>query len=747
MLLGILAFGREYIDPRLTGGPQGRQDFSLNLGYLGAFRSELFDSHTLLGWNSTGLHGLPLFGHPHSQLLFPPISIPLVLFEPPWGARLVYVASMLVLGSGMYALARMLSARPLVAAWAGLLLVLSGTLTGQIFAGHVERILAMPFIPWILVCTLLAGRAATVGGTVRWAAAAGALHGCAFLAGSLYVPFYLLFVTPVALTLSILCNRSAHWRSALPIALLAWPAVLALVTSGKLLAAVDLLKGASRTPDPYRGSQDAFWGIAHLIYPFATYGPTLPWDQRAELLYAGQSPGPSPWPWWEYNQYIGIVPVLFAMVAIATVIAGVITQHRQIDARLTPFLVAIAGAGLLALSWIALRQFGTPPLPYRVAIVSVQLIATIAVVVLLVRGRGHHPSARPADVVLIVSVCAIALAWLAVGHRYSPVHWLYEALPAIRQFQVPSRALIFLAMGVLALAAIGIESLLRSKLIANGRWRTALWSLLALSLVDVYLITNWVPKVNQPEVQASFSRLIAQLEQRDPGPFVINRGAFGTQGDRALMEELGNNAVRVNNYLTPLRPLADDQPRRIPPEKWARYAIERKAAPRPRQGAEPLSGSWEPLLEDEQVVVWVNGEADGDAYLLDGQELIPVRLTDRRPGRFDLTIIAPQGAMLILPANNFPGWGVEIDSEVARPVADYDGWVAINTVGGEHRYVVSYRTPMLPAIVTLAAAPWLLGLVLAIRWVRGSRSNLDIRARARPLGRALPVGGPRVRAP
>ena len=125
MALAVLAFGRHYWSPFASGIPLGI-DLGDDLSFLGTLRSELLGSGRLLTWWSVAHDGIPLLGHPNTQVFYAPLVLPSLAFGSTVGARAVYVFSLLLAAGGMYALVRVLGPRPAVAAWAGLVFVMGG---------------------------------------------------------------------------------------------------------------------------------------------------------------------------------------------------------------------------------------------------------------------------------------------------------------------------------------------------------------------------------------------------------------------------------------------------------------------------------------------------------------------------------------------------------------------------------------------------------------------------------------------
>lgn len=127
-------------------------------------------------------------------------------------------------------------------------------------------------------------------------------------------------------------------------------------------------------------------------------------------------------------------------------------------------------------------------------------------------------------------------------------------------------------------------------------------------------------------------------------------------------------------------------------------------------------------MQDGEVAVVVNNEAQGDAWLVNAGAVTPLSLEEWRPGEFVLRANAPAGALLVVPANAFDDWRVSVDGGPSQPASEFDGYVAALAEPGEHTYRFFYAAPMLPAILTFGTLPWaLIGILVVCGIVIGWR--------------------------
>lgn len=703
---GILVFARQYLNPSISGPPHGA-DLGNDLAYLGIFRTELLDSGRLVTWWSVSKDGLPLLGHPLSQVFYAPVILPALAFGTEIGIRITYVFSLLLAGSGMYMLARMLGPRPIIAAWAGFIFAAGGGIGARIHAGHVEKVLAMPLIPLVLAGALMTGRAETNRKTVFWGVLTGLITGLTFLAGGSYVLLYLVVSVPlVLLVVKVGQGLQDSWRS-LSLCLSAWAVGLLISTAGKLIASAAILPDSIRPIHPYFGAQDAYWAVVHLAVPFFRYTT-------------------HPWGWWEYSNFIGLVPL---------------------------------GLGALAISAMVISALRWSPLSGVV-------------------------STAPREITALAAVVLLAALWLANGFWYSPVHWAYEILPRLESFRVPSRALMVAGPASLALAAVALESSLnirgRARLdqwvvpaaialvvaglagvwSVNVSWISTInrvynaapgleslqssatgyiiavlamtlfilvlaaivvrWSasgssrpglviaaavsvLAVVSLADVAHATKDLPKAGDLPAVAPVLRVLDKIQEQDQGPFLIDLGRFGFNDTSAVRLALAERGVPVAKSVSPpLIPKFGEEHQLIGDAQRIRYFIGTD------EHVPVTEGTWRTFIEGDGIVSWINDDAVGDSWLVNGSSIAPLDVQFHSPGRFSVEADGPTGSVLVVPANAFDGWKVSIDGEQEISAINFDGYASVQTSPGRHTYEFTYRAPILPLIVVLSILPWLL---------------------------------------
>lgn len=695
----VLWFAYPYLNPAVRGIPVGL-DLGDDLSYLGTLRSELLEEGRLLTWWSVAYDGIPLLGHPLTQVFYPPLILPTLALGTAGGVRVAYVASLLLAAVGMYALARLLGPRPAVAAWAGLCYAMSGGLSARIHAGHLEKVLAMPFIPLVIGSALLIGRATSLWGVSLWAVVTGLLHGATFLAGESFLPIFLAVGVLIILATTAMVGDGVRPRDRLLLGLSGWVAGFVIATGGKLIASLPVLAETLRSVNPYAGSQHSYWAVVHLAFPF--------------FRYVGLPRGG-----WEYTQYIGAIPVLLAALAIVAVFVPLRRYRHRLNLGFRPAeVVALVGLFVLAALWIANAFWYSPIHWLYVAVPGLQdfrvpnralMLAAPAVLALGALGLEvvlRSDLFRRRAAIALLGVVTLGAVWAMNWSWFSPWDWLFGPLPGVEEPPAAARVLLLAVLATAALSGLGLLAF---------RWSPRYQPLLVpivvsvvavVALADLYHASRPTLKVGEAPVAPELRRVIQALQHREAGPFLVGLSRFGQYQDKSVRLEFADRGIAVARGVSPLEPQHERRHALIGDEYRIRYWV----APISQGPGRP--GAWERLMEDGNVAVFVNAQAAGDAWLVADGEIRPLKVAGARPGGFVVQTSAPLGATLVVPANPFSGWRVSTDGGPSRPASEFDGYVAVETVPGEHTYQLFYRAPMLPLILVLGTLPWVVVMAL-----------------------------------
>lgn len=714
---GILIFARQYLNPSISGPPHGA-DLGNDLAYLGIFRTELLDSGRLLTWWSVSKDGLPLLGHPLSQVFYAPLTLPALAFGTETGIRITYVFSLLLAGSGMYLLARMLGPRPIIAAWSGFIFATGGGIGARIHAGHVEKVLAMPLIPLVLAGALMTGRAETSRQTIFWGVLTGLITGFTFLAGGSYVLLYLVVSVPLVL-LVVKAGQGLRdsWRS-LALCLSAWAVGLLLGTAGKLIASAAILPDTIRQIHPYVGGQDAYWTVVHLAVPFFRYTT-------------------HPWGWWEYSSFIGLIPLVLGALAVLAIIAAALRWNplSGIVTTAPREITALAAVVILAALWLAnglwyspvhwayeilprLESFRIPSRALMVAGPASLALAAVALESSLGLPSRERLTRWTVPVAIVLLVAGLVGAWSVNASWTSTINRVYGAAPGLESLQSSPLGYIVAAVAVAFLLMVLAAIVVRWG--ASGQSRqgfviVATVSVLAITgLADVAHATKDLPTAGYVPAVAPVLRVLDLIQEQDQGPFLMDIGKFGFTDTTAVRLALAERGIPVaKSVAPPLSPKFEEEHRLIGDAGRIRYFIgtdEHQPA---------TDGNWRTFIEDGGILSWINASAQGDSWLVNGGDVTPLDVLSYSPGRFTVEADGATGSVLVVPANAFDGWKVSIDAGQEISAINFDGYASVETSPGRHTYEFVYRAPVLPLILVLAILPWLALLAIGV-WAAAS---------------------------
>ncbi len=269
------------------------------------------------------------------------------------------------------------------------------------------------------------------------------------------------------------------------------------------------------------------------------------------------------------------------------------------------------------------------------------------------------------------------------------------------------------APAALALAAIGFEALFRTA--EHHKWISRLLvALLLVSIADVYSVTNWIPRLVIPAGFQDAQEIATMLRRQDPGPFVVDTSNLPPSEGTSTIWQLTQSGIRVADTLSPLVPRLEEH-QVIDASERVRYSV------RIAGQAPTAPGSWNLLTRIGGLTVFVNTRAEGDAWLVSEHQVAPLRLNDSPPGSFSVQAAAQPGEMVVVPANAFQGWVVQVDQGPLMAASEFDGYVASPAQAGQHTYRFSYEPPMLPLILGLALVPWILGGVVIVSLLKEYR--------------------------
>lgn len=354
----------------------GLYDWDQHFFYHGSPRISLLTFHEMPLWTPYYCGGNMLLANPQSGFLSPFFALVLLL-GPVTGLKieaLIYLAIGLL---GMFLLARKLGCSRLAAVFASVTFLFSSWYAARVVVGHTTFFPfgLMPFAFLFYLNSASREPTATLASRARWAAAAALSVGVMFLSGGIY-PFYATVI--LFLFYSFLDSASAKKISPLAIAVTIL-VFAALVASAKLIPVVDFTASVSAEKDTQLTSAGiVFKSLVsrNQLIPendLQTGRDKVPEGRQKD---EGTLAGKLPWGWHEYSAYIGIIPLLLAL------LAGINYRKNWKLILSALFFLALALGNYLPIGpWQFIRElpfFGGLHGPSRFIIVFVFFVALLA---------------------------------------------------------------------------------------------------------------------------------------------------------------------------------------------------------------------------------------------------------------------------------------------------------------------------------------------------------------------------------
>ncbi|MGB2897595.1 MAG: YfhO family protein [Anaerolineales bacterium] len=705
------------------------------------FAFEVLKSGNLPLWNPLLGMGAPLLANYQSALLYPP-NLLLFLFGPEYGHGVLVTLHLIWAGAGMALLVRRLGLGRLSQVIAGLSYSLSGYLVARTWFISINH--AAAWLPWIIYATdrlfesvsrknfrqlypLVFLLAATFG--FQW------------LAGHAQTAWYSLCLSAAWIIWRAISLDTWRDRLRAASAYLSAGVLGFVLTAAQLLPTLEYLQNTARATavDPELALTYSFW-------PWRAFGLLLP------DLFGNPSRG-NYWGYanfWEDAIYIGIFPLIFAIVGIVISLRG-----KGSRSSLGRFLTLISVVTMV----LALGK-NTPVFPFLFDYVptfdlfhaparwNLLLVFSLALLAAMGADRWRTPSGR-------------ALYWIRLGTAGAAIIGLAGYFGALWLGGVEPTFVRSFAIAGVGLAFAGLLTLFVDK----SRMRLTMFLAGGILLIDLLIAGSGLnPSISQEVYEgdaasaATFGRthrlyMTADLEYALKFSQTHRFDTFDPGIDWRVVREIGlpnttllNNIPSANNFdpfvperyqtwIDALESLpASDQPRlfQLMDVAWLASDVSGdlqavhyepiEGSTRVRLIANAVSASSaEEALQlvikpsfnfDEQVVIETSsaslsqGEVGGTYRILEGQN----------PNRVEIEVTTPGGAWLVLSDVMYPGWRVYVDNAEAELFhADYlfrGVWVP----QGSHAVDFSYQPSSFWLGAAMSLPAWVLALFLYIRW-------------------------------
>jgi hypothetical protein len=659
-------------------------------------------------WNPWLGMGAPLLANYQSALFYPPNWL-LLVTDVAWGQTLLVLLHLIWAGFGMALLARSLGLGTFAQAISGIAYAMSGYLVAR--SGFLSINASAAWLPWILV----AAESLVRSPHSRSVALLGLVLGLQWLSGHAQTAWYTL-VLLVAWVVYRARSNSGLTRTT----------ILALVAAGTLafaIAAAQLIPTLEYASVSNRaGDLDPEFALTYSFWPWRALGLVAPdlFGNPGTADYWGYGN------FWEDAIYVGVLPILLAVGALATKGIG----------RIKWFLLGIAAiAFLLGLGrntpifktlFEYIPTFSSFQAPTRW---NLWLVAAFSL--LAGFGAEHWKVAAGRK-----------LYWLRLGTAGAIAILVMATLIGLVETDVEPTFTRSIAAAGFWLAACGILALLCSDPDRRG------WSTLALSVVvlDLFLAGRGL----NPTLPAEISSAPTTLSKEVPGnhrlymsedvereikfDIAFRFDSFQPELDWRIVRESGlpntpllDGISSANNFdpLLPARYVA-----------WMERLEQLQLGQRERvlpymdvgwQAASHQDGipNYEPILAPARAWIvplaeWASSPAqamlqamapahdfsvsailEGESHPQQGGAGVVTVIRDQGPQSVELAVEVPEGGWLVLADTWFPGWIAELDGQATDSYPANGVMRSVWVPAGQHTVAFHYRPITVPVGLVL----------------------------------------------
>ena len=673
-------------------------------------------------WNPWLGMGAPLFANYQSALLYPPNWL-LFATDVAWGQTLLVLLHLIWAGFGMALLARSLGLGTFAQAISGIAYAMSGYLVAR--SGFLSINATAAWLPWVLYAAeglvRSAGRSSEASSSLLrslgWRAAAllGLVLGLQWLAGHAQVAWYTLILSIVWVIFRARSN-SAPIRSA----------VLMLPVAGALgfaIAAVQLIPTLEYASISNRaGDLDPEFALTYSFWPWRALGLVAPdlFGNPGTADYWGYGN------FWEDAIYVGVLPLLLAIGALATRGIGRI-KWFLLGVATIAFLFGLgSNTPIFRFLFQYVPTFSAFQAPTRW---NLWLVASFSL--LAGFGAEHWKVAAGKK-----------LYWLRLGTAGAIAILVMATLINALDTDIEPTFTRAIATAGFWLAASGILALLRSDPGRKG-WVAAALSVVVLDLFFAGRGLNPTLPAKLSSAPSALSQVFQgdhrlymseELEREIKFDVAFRFDSFQPGLDWAIVRESGlpntpllDRLSSANNF-DPLLPARYarwmNRLEQIPPAQRERLLPTMDVGWQavPRKNGPPI---YEPIPDPMRAwivpsVEWVASPAEAirratssatdlsmNAFLEgsprpeQGRAGVVTALRDDGPNKVELVVEAPEGGWLVLADTWFPGWVAELDGEATASFPANGVMRSVWIPAGQHTVVFRYRPITVPVGLAL----------------------------------------------
>ena len=333
-------------------------------------------------WNPYIGQGVPMDADPLSSFYNPLVFFSFLLFSTDTALKIIYFLTILFSGIASFALFKYVKANSLIALLMSFTFMSSGYLAARIFGGHLEKILAYPMIPLLLLSIFWCTRSPSISK----AGVIALLLTLLLFSGSIYELLYsgiILFTAILFHLIKYLFFRNTSGGELKAALILASAMILFVLFSAiKLLSLIQISPFVLHVETPFLGSQTFLSILENLYTPIANISHYMSSPQNN-----------SPYPWWESFAFIGFVPLITLLalpyaltkkavreLSLLATLLLIIILFTMINNPLNPFYHLFNSINFL-------RQFRIPSRAFIFLVPTVLTIASLLLTKLYEKGN------------------------------------------------------------------------------------------------------------------------------------------------------------------------------------------------------------------------------------------------------------------------------------------------------------------------------------------------------------------------
>lgn len=332
--------------------------------------------------------------------------------------------------------------------------------------------------------------------------------------------------------------------------------------------------------------------------------------------------------------------------------------------------------------------------------------------------------------ILIFSMIFIfAVFWISV--EFMPWYQTFTEIKFLSQFRHLLRILIFGSFALIILAGMGLDSLWRlllshkSSQAHSTSERARNYAVtIGLAILSIYMMAGTLDlfhtnrqHVQSQDIHTPIYQVMQWLRKYDESDFYVRINPNNASQDAPLAANIRFiDAWYHFGDIRQVDPAVNNRPVQARPH----YVVQHSSAP-PLNSPEAVPIAQVQGYEVFQLphslpyIFRVKDEvlfAESQTSELQRHDVIPISASSSTPNTIEITATTGEDQTLVVLTTHYPGWGVTIDGD-EHIVQNIGGYLAVEMLAGEHKYIFSYRprtfyAGLILSLVSLGATLFLL---------------------------------------